>query len=119
MILFKKGGTDIVSKTFEAPAQLSVYGLSKTEHTEVDGIVVDSECGDVITFERLIFDEHYDVNCAGIQEEGVLDSAPLLDEDGCELTMSYRNNSMMIEGKGTYRAVYHGDNREDITLIKE
>ncbi len=107
-----------VSKTFNAPAQLSVFGMTKNKHTEEDGIVTESVCGDYITFERVAYDGVYDITCQGVDEKGELASEPLL-EDGCEVAMNYANNSLLIEGRGTYRAIYHGDNRENILLIKE
>lgn len=117
-VLFELHGKNMLSPTFEAPAQLSVYGLLPMQVTYEDGIPVEKVCGDYITFERVIFDDEYEINCKGIKEDGDLASAPLL-EDGCPVRMDYGNNSMMIEGKGTYRAVYHGEHRENVVLVKE
>ncbi|MBE2895709.1 hypothetical protein HPC38_02295 [Pasteurellaceae bacterium HPA106] len=118
-VLFDQGKTNLVSATFSAPAQLSLFNATADEHTFVDGIVTESNCGDFITFERVLFDGDYDVVCKGIIEGGAIASAPLQDEDGCDVQMNHKNNSLFIEGKGMYRAIYHGDNREEIILIKE
>lgn len=118
-MLFEQGKTNLVSGTFTAPAQLSLFNATATEHTFEDGIVTDSACGDFITFEKVLFDGVYDVACNKIIEGGVMASAPLQDEDGCDVQMDYRHNSLFIEGKGLYRAIYHGDNREEIILVKE
>lgn len=119
MILFDLGGTETVSANFTAPAQLSVFGMSPTTMTEKDGIVTDMQCGDTITFERLAYDGKYELNCRGIVEEGVKASAPLLDDCCCEVVLSACGNSIYIEETGIFRAVYHGDNRENIILMKD
>lgn len=118
MILFELGKTDTVSKTFTAPAQLTAFGLTKDKHLEENGIVTESICGDYISFERVVYDATYDITCQGIDEQGEIASEPLL-EEGCEVILTYANNSLQLEGRGTYRAIYHGDNRENIMLIKE
>lgn len=119
MILFDLGGTETVSANFQAPAQLTAFNLSPIKTTEVNGVVTDMECGDTITFERLAYDDKYDISCKGIDEAGVRASTPVLDECCCEVTMSDCENVITLEGKGLFRAVYHGDNRENILLIKE
>lgn len=119
MILFDLGGTETVSANFTAPAQLTVFNLTPTTTTETNGVVSDMVCGDYITFERLAYDSKYEVNCHGINEAGVMASIPLLDECCCEVRMDSCNAVITLDGKGVYRAIYHGTNRENILLIKE
>lgn len=119
MILFELGETNTVSPNFRAPAQLTAFGLTPTAITEVNGIVTEMVCGDTITFEQLAHDSKYELNCHGIKEEGVIASTPLLDECCCEVKMDACDNLITLDVKGLFRAVYHGNNRENILLIKE
>lgn len=118
-ILFEKGKTNLVSKTFESPAQLTLFNATPMSYTENNGVVTAMECGDYITFERVIFDTNYSVDCKGINENGVMASAPLTECDGCEIRLDANCNTLTLEQKGIYRAIYHGKFRENIILIKD
>lgn len=117
-VLFKSGGTDKVSRFFNGDVTLFAFGLTPSTYEKDErGALLEFECGDSISFERVLVDEVYDIDCKGLKEDGVMDSAPVLDDCGCVITLNACNNRIQLTDKGTYRAIYHGDNRPDITLI--
>lgn len=119
MILFEQGSTNTISPTFSAPAQIAVFGMTDTQYEESEGVVTNTICGDYITFERLAYDDVYDRDCKGVTEQGIKASAPVLDECCCEVQITACNNVIALEEKGIFRAIYHGDNRENILVTKE
>lgn len=119
--LFEFGKTNMVSRPFSAADRMVVigFGLRPLEFTAKPDGTLDklSEC-DYVTFERLLYDEVYDLHkCTGINEQGVIASVPVNDGCGKLIRLDHCNNTVWLNEPGIYRAIYHGEGRPEAALI--
>jgi len=119
--LFPLGKHNITSITFTTPAFIAGFHLSPDEY-ETDDVTGketgNKRAGDYITFERLLFDGVYDINCgARINEAGIAAAAAVRNECGEEVRLDYCHNALWLTDPGIYRAVFHGNAREQAAVI--
>ena len=116
--LFDFNKANRISRPFSGPVYLSAFGLPGLEY-EVNekGDFVSEVEESFIYFEKLLYDDVYDVNCTGIQEDGIIASEPLTDDCGCLITLDYCRTSLYLSEPGIFQAVYSGPGREDTALI--
>lgn len=82
-----------------------------------DGALTGIIEGDVVYFERLLYDGVYDIDCSGIDEKGVIASEPLRDECGCVIVLSACHNVLRIDEPGVFRAIYEGGGRDGASVV--
>lgn len=120
-ILFEQGKTDAVSATFSAPATVTGYNLLPSQYEkDENGLTIAVYCGDEVTFEKVLTESDYDVDCHNkITSGGIRASAPLIDECGALIKLTACNNTVQVNGKGNYRAIYSGEGRYDAIVSKD
>lgn len=119
--IFEIGKTDTVSHPFSVIDRvlITAFNLRPIEYTKKDdGTLKDFADCDHVTFERLLYDDVYDIDkCKNINEMGVIASAPVLDECGNTVKLTHCNNTVWLEQPGLFRAVYHGDGRPEAAVV--
>lgn len=118
IMLFPLGKTNTISQTFGTNAVITGFNLRPYAHTkDANGIVQDSECGDYVYFEELLYDGAYDVSCGmKIHEDAELLSETLKDECGNLIKIDACRNYVHIKKPGIYRAIYVGEGRPEAAV---
>lgn len=123
--IFKPNSATTISSQI-IPGGSTVVGFNIPEVTweEVphpdnpDRTVVEFSDCEYVYFERVIFDNNYDITkCDGIDEGGIIATAPLLDDCGCPVILTACCNTIKLPEPGKYRAYYIGDSRPEVTVI--